>query len=427
MSVNVKLGDNIINNVDNVKLKDATSDTTYHTFSLGGGGSNGVSYPFLYRLYLGAYNTSGGRVGGGNNPVTLTGSVSSSVLQSENYNKLFYKADGTPVGVNDVYISFGTSGSNKALLNGGTISTTGIGIQIFFLTSTNEILYMRYIEDDLMASSEEVISLSLTVGTGNITDAKIYCLCPCVYGMTSSDFKTTDIYFSFEQTLKANVSYPFTMNYYLHYRRMPICMLTGTKITLADGSKKNIEDLTYSDTLRVWNFDDARYDSSSICFLTKIGLKNTHYYKLTFSDGTILKTTGKNSNHRVYSYDKQKFVGVRDVEIGEKVFSENGILTITNKEYFDEDVYYYNVITSQHFNCFANGILTSDRYGNMYDIDANMKFIKDGRIIRPYSDYEQVGISQYWYDNLRLGEQRETIDKTIEYIRRLQSQMRDRT
>lgn len=79
-------------------------------------------------------------------------------------------------------------------------------------------------------------------------------------------------------------------------------------------------------------------------------------------------------------------------------------------------------MTSGKINCFANGILTSDRYGNLYPI-ANMKYVKDGRTIRPYSEYEAVGIDRYWYDNLRLGENTETVEKSKEYVWKCIGQM----
>lgn len=202
------------------------------------------------------------------------------------------------------------------------------------------------------------------------------------------------------------------------------CFLTGTKITMADGSTKNIEDLTYNDELRVWDFDEGKYSTAPICWLTKLGLTNDHYYKLTFSDGTELCTTGTNSNHKVYNVDERFFKGVDKTEIGDRIFSENGIVTVINKEYIEEEVPYYNVITSKKFDCFANGILTADRYGNTYPIDENMIWIKDDRDIRPYSEFQAAGISEYWYNNFRLGEQIESLESTIKYIAKCEAYMR---
>ena len=195
----------------------------------------------------------------------------------------------------------------------------------------------------------------------------------------------------------------------------PSCFLKGTDILLSDGTTKKVEDLTYDDVLKVWDFDEGELGSAKVCWLTRPGLKNDHYYQLTFDDGTVLKTTGVNSNHRIFSVDQSKFTNVCDAKVGDKVYSINGVLTITDVQYIEEECEYWNVITSQKYNCFANGILTSDRYGNIYPI-SDMKYVKDGRTIRPYSDYEAVGISRYWYDNFRLGEVNETINKTREYI-----------
>jgi len=193
------------------------------------------------------------------------------------------------------------------------------------------------------------------------------------------------------------------------------CFLKGTDILLADNTTKKIEDLTYNDTLKVWDFDEGQLGSAKVCWLTRPGLKSNHYYQLTFDNGTVLKTTGINSNHRIFSVDQSKFTNVCDAKAGDKVFSIDGTLTITDVKYVEEECEYYNVMTSGKINCFANDILTSDRYGNLYPI-VDMKYVKDDREIKPYSLYEAVGIDRYWYDNLRLGENTETVEKSKEYV-----------
>ena len=200
------------------------------------------------------------------------------------------------------------------------------------------------------------------------------------------------------------------------------CILKGTDILLSDGTTKKIEDLTYDDMLKVWDFDEGQLGSAKVCWLIRSGLKNSHYYQLTFDNGTVLKTTGINSNHRIFSVDQNKFTNVCDAKVGDKVFSIDGTLTITDVKYVEEECEYYNVMTAGKINCFANGILTSDRYGNLYPI-VDMKYVKNGRSIRPYSEYETAGIDRYWYDNLRLGENTETVDKSKEYVWKCIGQM----
>lgn len=63
-------------------------------------------------------------------------------------------------------------------------------------------------------------------------------------------------------------------------------------------------------------------------------------------------------------------------------------------------------------NLFANGILTSCRYNNIYPIQ-EMKFLKMiPRVIEPYCD------PTYFY-GLRLGEQTIPINEILQYVQRL--------
>lgn len=48
-------------------------------------------------------------------------------------------------------------------------------------------------------------------------------------------------------------------------------------------------------------------------------------------------------------------------------------------ERVDEEVEYYNIITEKHMNLFAEGILTSCRYNNIYPFTDTMKFDYSGK------------------------------------------------
>ena len=66
------------------------------------------------------------------------------------------------------------------------------------------------------------------------------------------------------------------------------CLGAGTLITLKDGSLKKIEDISYSDQLLVWDFDEGKYNSSKPVLIMHNG-KCQKYTKLEFNDGSILK------------------------------------------------------------------------------------------------------------------------------------------
>lgn len=66
-------------------------------------------------------------------------------------------------------------------------------------------------------------------------------------------------------------------------------------------------------------------------------------------------------------------------------------------------------------NLYAEDVLTSCRYSNMYPIE-DMCYVKDGRTIRPQSEYNME--DKYYY-GLRLGESQIEVGKTLRYINNL--------
>ena len=196
------------------------------------------------------------------------------------------------------------------------------------------------------------------------------------------------------------------------------CFVKGTLITLADGNRKKVEDLTYDDELLVWNFDEGHMDSAKLLWITDSDLKADHYHKVTFSDGTILKLVGSNGNcHRLYNYTDRTFQYATQITPGKQVYTENGIVTLVSCERIDEEVEYYNLITKKHINCFAEGVLAASHFNNVYPIDEDMKFVKDGRKIRPWSEFrkefKKAGIGKDWYEGVRLYEQPDSIDDVV--------------
>ena len=152
------------------------------------------------------------------------------------------------------------------------------------------------------------------------------------------------------------------------------CLVEGTQITLADGSKKAIEDINYDDELLVWNFYKGEFDTARPQWIMRPFVTNV-YYETTLSDGTIIKTVGA-SGHRLFNFDKNSFV--YDTEcVGAKVYKENGVVAeVVSCEKKRNEARYYNIITTKHFNLFANGILTSCRLSNKYKIE-DMRYVGD--------------------------------------------------
>lgn len=162
------------------------------------------------------------------------------------------------------------------------------------------------------------------------------------------------------------------------------CLVEGTKIKLANGKYKNIEDIRYDDLIMTYS-----YDLGKVVFEYPIWIETENesdsYQKITFSDGTILKTVGE---HGIYSVDERKYVSVMDRDrfhVGTKVikFDENNnkqVVKVTKIEQVNELVKYYHVTANRYHNVLSNDILTTDAFlvvSNMFSFDENIMWTNE--------------------------------------------------
>lgn len=180
-----------------------------------------------------------------------------------------------------------------------------------------------------------------------------------------------------------------------HYPVLPAyaCIIEGTLITLANHTKKPIEDITYDDNLLVWNFYEGKFDSAKPIWITKPRL--AHEYNLCkFSNSVEVGFVGNGGNegyHRIYNDEAKAFThtGVAETPIGTHTFAENGSFPeLISQEVIKTPIRYYNIGTKEHINLFSNGILTSSRISNKYAIE-NMKYIGD-RLINEKDEQEYI-------------------------------------
>ena len=197
-----------------------------------------------------------------------------------------------------------------------------------------------------------------------------------------------------------------------------VCLAEGTLITLADNSTKTVENIQMSDLIKVWDFDNSVFASAHPLWI-KQSETTTQYNQLTFSDGSILRTI---EQHRIFNKQAGAFTyPMTDATpIGTITMNAQGNeVTLVDKCIMIDTINYYNVITDHHLNLYADGILTSMRYNNIYPI-ANMKFVKDDRVLRHTEEFTSAGIAQRWIDGLRLAEQTMSIPNIKWYTQRLE-------
>ena len=269
--------------------------------------------------------------------------------------------------------------------NGGaTITAMGVVYANFTLPT---------LADSVIAYTPTLQSGSFTIGpTSFFTSGNTY----------ARTYATNSVGTTYGNVLNLNIS---------------ICLAKGTLITLLNGLKKAIENIVYTDILMVWDFDNGLFSEATPLWIKKVET-TTQYNLLTFSDGTRLKTINQ---HRIFNKERGMFTYpmTDDTPLGTTTFNADGNeVTLTSKEIVVEEVEYYNIITSRHMNLFANSILTSCRYNNIYPIAA-MKFMKEERPIVPRSVY--ASIPDIYYDGLRLAEQVISVEDTINYVNNMES------
>lgn len=150
------------------------------------------------------------------------------------------------------------------------------------------------------------------------------------------------------------------------------CLVEGTLITLADGTQKPVEDITFDDDIKVWNFYDMKFDSAKPLWIMNKRVSDK-YYVVHLEDGRELKLVGANGkSHRLYDWEAKSFQYPQDMNPGKKshhTYDDTGRgMHILGIDEVHETVNSYNVITAKHYNLYANGILTSCRLSNRYGL-----------------------------------------------------------
>ena len=194
------------------------------------------------------------------------------------------------------------------------------------------------------------------------------------------------------------------------------CLVRGTLITMADMSRVAVENITYNDDILVWDFDLGEFASAKPIWIKKTQTAVVSCL-LTFSDHSELRIVGESPKaHRIFNKEAGKFTygSMPETPIGTTTFNDQGEeITLISKEWIVGEVEFYNVMTDYHMNLFANSILTSMRYNNVYPI-TDMKFVKDDRTLRTADDYPNV--EERLYKGFRLAEQTQSVEEIETHI-----------
>jgi len=106
-----------------------------------------------------------------------------------------------------------------------------------------------------------------------------------------------------------------------------------------------------------------------------------------------------------------------DTPIGTVTVNEHGQeITLVKRELIWDTIEHYNIITNHHINLFADSVLTSCRFNNIYPI-TDMKFVKSVVLNRNLSEFDEIE-SRFVF-GLRLQEQSFELAMIKGYVNRL--------
>ena len=300
------------------------------------------------------------------------------------------------------------NGETFAASNAGKSYELNVNTEINITWGTKTTVNITFWDGTLtVTTSKDGKTLDTFNTSSNIDPAKNYYFRP---GTITVDYSPTNTYEIIFKINDSNASYPYTTtidegaNFKIYADSNPepsTCITADTLVTLADGTQKRADELTYDDELLVWDFYNGCYTSAplSILFAHEECVQAVLY--LYFSDGTTAKVI---QNHGFFDTAVNNFVyiGADNVDefIGHSFIKANadtcGEVTLIGYEVIEELNTAYWVQTAVHNNAITDGMLTIvtpdyEGWFDYFNITDDMKY--DEEHMR--SEIEKYGLFTY--------------------------------
>lgn len=185
-------------------------------------------------------------------------------------------------------------------------------------------------------------------------------------------------------------------------KKASVCVTPDTLVTMADGTKKEIQNVTVGESVIAWNFYTGKYEAVPASLVQNHCTDYMNVLHLYFEDGTELKVLGE---HGIYDYDLNTFIFIdmNDVEnyMGHNFVKQDGE-GFTTVKLIDYKVTYeytsaYTILSTDHYNVILEGMFTvtpahvGDNFFNPFDVDENMMY--DEEAVK--ADIEKYGLYTY--------------------------------
>lgn len=196
-------------------------------------------------------------------------------------------------------------------------------------------------------------------------------------------------------------AYTMTINL-IH--KADFCIVYGTKVLLADGTEKNVEDLNPNDELLVFDHEQGRLESSKLFYnyhQNENNIVTAPILKLSFDNGHDIEI---HVDHGFYNYSKRQYFYINKNNYesfinDEFVFVNKsgrlGKARLLKGEVKIKTVKVYSPVSVYHLNVFTNSFLTItgeiEGWFNYFEYDEDLRY-RDNQMKK---DIEKYGLYKY--------------------------------
>lgn len=182
------------------------------------------------------------------------------------------------------------------------------------------------------------------------------------------------------------------------------CVTGDSLITLADGTQKRLDQLTYQDELLVWDFYNGCYATTTASVIFNHGNGTHKVLNLAFSDGTTVGVIGE---HEFFDKDANSFVNITEDNVADyighnfvkAVGDGYSYVVLENYYYTEEEIGNYTILTAKYNNAIVDGMLTltpdptnkCEDFFRLYEIGEDMKYDEE----KMQEDIEKYGLFTY--------------------------------
>ena len=296
-------------------------------------------------------------------------------------------------------------------LNGAVYNTSSAALPV---GETGE---LTVVGGFILNASRGISSAESNNGTGIFnysTGKEIKCTTYSNYGLCyypdskfssgTSDRAEQTIVVKYRYTDSNNNEYYYYIGYWCEAHKKQTCVTPDTLVTLADGTQKRIDAVSYNDQLLVWNFYTGEYDVAPASIIINHGAGTYTVATLQFSDGTSINTI---NGHGFYHEESDEFVILSEKNAADYVGhsflkqTDDGFVSVVLTDYTVEEMETesWGILTAEHYNCMLNDMFTltdaevpgTPGYLMPFEVGEGMKYDE----AKMQADIEKYGLYTY--------------------------------